>query len=504
MFFDFPSEMKNTAFAAAVLFAFVCGCQSTRNSQWLTPPRGSGGQQFLGQVSADDPFLNALRSAPGMSNPMPDPFAPVQQSALGSNLAIEEAERERIRTLATVARNDVPDYLKPLNPWDGPFANRVRKKNLEQDIIRQAGFEQVSVKTFSNEPEFDWEKEEPKKGFDWSILAPSKSVSRIRDWMGLGPDENKANELMKKGKDILLVNPDLKDKKKNLEAARLFTEAAKKYPDSVLEEDALHLAAECYFFADDYADAFSAYQKLIIKYQHSKYVDNAIHRVFSIAQYWESESEKSRAKFNFSDRSLPQYDTFGFTKKAYETIFIYDPLGPRADDALMALATAYLKRGQYQGDDNYNQAAFYYQRLREEHPSSKHITKAAENELFARTRAYLGAEHPSRTLDEASKLVELTLWQFRNELNSGDKAAILELKESVLAAQAERLWSQGQFFDLKKRNYGSARVYYNMLITEYPQTEFAERARRRMAQIEGLPDSPPIFGLPINPFKAEG
>jgi tetratricopeptide (TPR) repeat protein len=319
--------------------------------------------------------------------------------------------------------------------------------------------------------------------------------------MGLGPDENKANESMKKGKDILLANPDLKDKRKNLEAAKFFTEAAKKYPDSVLEEDALHLAAECYFFADDYSSAFSAYQKLIVKYQHSKHVDSAVNRVFGIALYWESESEKSRSNFNFSDKSLPQYDTFGFAKKGYETIFTYDPLGPRADDALMALATAYLKRGRYQSDDNYNQAAFYYQRLREEHPSSKHIAKAYENELYARTRAYMGAEHPGRTLDEAGKLAELTLWQFRNELDSGDKAAVLELKEGVLAAQAERLWSQGQFFDTKKREYGSAKVYYNRLIAEYPQTEFAEKARNRLAQIEGFPDKPSIFGLPINPFK---
>jgi hypothetical protein len=148
-------------------------------------------------------------------------------------------------------------------------------------------------------------------------------------------------------------------------------------------------------------------------------------------------------------------------------------------------------------------AALYYQRLREDHPSSKHIAKAHENELFARTQAYLGAEHPSRTLNEARKLAEITLWQFGGELDSESKAGLLEIKEGILKKEAERLWSEGQFYDMKKRHYGSARIYYHRLIAEYPQTEFAEKARNRLVQIEGLPDSPAIFGLPINPFKAE-
>jgi outer membrane protein assembly factor BamD (BamD/ComL family) len=497
--------MKNIIFAV-VLLVFVLGCQSTPNSRWLTPPRGHGGK-ILGQTPSDDPFFAALHPAPATPGPALDSFdsfEPVPQSTLVTNPAIEETERERIKTVATTVREGAPDYLKPLNPWDGPFAKRTRSKNHEHDTIRQVGgYEQVSVKAYSDDLEFDWEKEESKKGFDWSVLKPANSISKIRDWMGLGPDENKANEFMKKGREIMLSNSDLKDKKKNLEAAKHFTDAAKKYPDSVLEEDALHLAGECYYFSDDYPSAFNAYQKLVVKYQHSKYMDNAVRRLIKIGRYWELESDKGSSNFNVSDKSLPSYDVFGHAKKAYETIFTYDPLGPVSDDALMALATAYLKRGRYQGDDNFNLAALYYQRLREEHPSSKHIAKAHENELFARTQAYMGAEHPSRTLEEARKLAEITIWQFGGELDCESKASVLEMKESILASEAERLWMTGQFYDMKKRYYGSARLQYNKLIVEYPQTEYAEKARKRLAQIEGLPDTPSIFGLPINPFRAE-
>ena len=503
MFFDFPSKMKNNIFAVATLLVCALGCQTTHNSQWLTPSKGGGGQ-ILGQEPFDDPFLQAMRPSPPVSHLSFDPFAPVQQGAFGSDQAAREAESERIRALATAKRDDAPSYLQPLGPWDGPFANRTRGRTLEQDIIRQTGYSPVAAKTYSREPEFDWEMEEPKKAFDWSFLDPSNSFSRMRDWMGLGPDENKANTSMQKGREILLANPDLSDQKQNLEAAKHFMEAANRFPDSVLEEDALHLAGECFFFADDYSSAFTAYQKLVIKYQHSRHVDNAVRRLLQIGQYWEIEAERTASAFRFSNnRSLPRFDTFGHAKKAYETIFTYDPLGPVSDAALMALATAYLKRGRHQGDDNFNQAAFYYQRLREEHPTSRYIARAYEHELYARTRAYLGPEHPGGTLGEARRLAEVSLWQFRYELDSEDKSNVLEIKERILVKEAERLWSEGQYWDLKKRHYGAARISYNRLIAEYPQTEFAERARRRMEQIEGLPDVPSIFGFPVNPFRAE-
>ena len=501
-FLTFSQKMKNTAFVAAVLLALMSGCQSVHNSHWLTPQKGDRAN-FLGQAPSDDPFLQAQFNAPPVPQQTFDSFAPVQQHAIVAEPAEEKDERERLKTLATTSQSDGPKYLQPLNPWNGPFASRPRTRVFEEEYIQQVHYEQVAGRLYSEEPMFDWEEEEPKKKFDWSVLDPAKSFSRMRDWMGLGPDESKAEESMQQGRAILLSNPDLKDTKKNLEAAKHFTEAARKFPDSVLEEDALHLAAECYFFADDYPNAFAMYQKLVIKYQHSKHIDNAVRRLFKIGRYWELESEKKTSNFNFADNSLPRYDTFGFAKKSYETIFTYDPLGPVSDDALMALATAYLKRGRYQGDDNFNQAAYYYQRLREEHPSSKHIAKAYENELFARTQAYMGAEHPNRTLEEARKLAEIMSRQFSGDLDNEERAHLLQMKEDILDKAAERLWSMGQYYDLKKRYYGSARIHYEQLIAEYPQTEYAERARVRMQQIEGLPDVPSIFGLPINPFKAD-
>jgi outer membrane protein assembly factor BamD (BamD/ComL family) len=195
------------------------------------------------------------------------------------------------------------------------------------------------------------------------------------------------------------------------------------------------------------------------------------------------------SSINVSEKSRPAFDTFGYSRKAYETIFTNDPNGPIADDAVMALATAYLFKGRYQGDDNYNHAAYYYKYLRENYPTSKHIAKAHELELEARSNAYMGAEHSSTTLDEAGKLAEITLKQFDSELEDTEKEDILEMKEDIIRRQAEREWTMGQFYD-KKQYYGTARLYYEKLLDKYPQTDYAEKARARLEQIKNKPDQP--------------
>jgi outer membrane protein assembly factor BamD (BamD/ComL family) len=270
-----------------------------------------------------------------------------------------------------------------------------------------------------------------------------------------------------------------------------------------LEEDALHLAGECYFFGEYYTRAMKSYQKLLIKYQHSKHIDNGVRRLFAIAQYWEQEDRRGVSSVNMTEKSRPTFDTFGYAKKAYETIFINDPNGPISDAAVMALATAYLLKGRYKGDDNFNHAAYYYSFLRENYPLSKYITKAHELELEARTQAYMGAEHSSTTLDEAQKLADITLRQFSSELDENKKEDILEMKEVIIQRQAEREWTMGQFYD-KKQYYGSAKLYYEKLLDKYPQTEYAEKAKVRLEQIQNKPDQPDQLDFLKKIFRPRG
>ena len=68
---------------------------------------------------------------------------------------------------------------------------------------------------------------------------------------------------------------------------------------------------------------------------------------------------------NAYDKTRPWFDTIGHAIKTYENIRLNDPTGPRADDAIMATANIYFRRGRY--DD----ADYHYTLLRKEYPRSE-------------------------------------------------------------------------------------------------------------------------------------
>ena len=449
------------------------------------------------------PPLPPYPALPGLPN---DPLSSRNSVSLEEAARQEAAMQERIRDneLAKKKQQDgTPSYLAPLPDPLGPFASRQSKITTEQDLVRQVSHNgELPPEAYKNQPLYDWEKE--KQEFDWSVLDPVNFFTKVRDLMGMGPDEKKANAAMKAGREILLDNPDLKNKTKSLAAAKEFKTAAWRWPDSVIEEDALHLAAECYFFGEDYYHAMLAYQQLLQKYQHSKYLNNAVKRLFAIAKYWEAEDRRGVSFFNYgymTDKTRPFSDTFGFCKKTYESIYMHDPNGPFSDDAVMALGSAYLAKGCYDGDTNFDYAAEQFKFLRENYPLSKHIAKAHEYELVARNRAYQGPETIGNHLTETGKLADITLQQFGGELD--DKKEIADMKETIIQREAERTWTYAQYYD-KKKYYGSARVYYEQILDRYPQTNFAEKAKERLVQIKDYRDKPSNYELIEKLFKSRG
>jgi len=389
-------------------------------------------------------------------------------------------------------------HLQPLPPYRGPFTNR--HQQLDENAQAPSPFILMgALEPFIPEaPEpivlYDWEIEEQR--FDWSKLDPVHFFTQVRDFMGMGPDERAAREFMRQGREILLSNPDLSDHAKNIQAARLFERAARKWPDSMLEEDALFYAAESYFFADRYTRAALNYETLISKYHSTQHMNTAVRRLFAIGRYWEQLDRESWRPVNVTDRTRPWTDTFGRMKKAYEAIFINDPRGPMSDSAVMALAEAYMARGLRQGDSAFENAAFYYAYLRENYSNSRHIAQAYERELVARKMAYAGKGYDDRSLNQAGRLAERTLLQHAGDPNI-DRDVIRELSNEITNQQAARQWYYGQYWD-RKREFGAARTYYRRIVSDFPTTPFAQMATNRLNEIADRPDEPRGFEQWIN------
>ncbi|MDO4571102.1 MAG: outer membrane protein assembly factor BamD [Planctomycetia bacterium] len=299
--------------------------------------------------------------------------------------------------------------------------------------------------------------------------------------VNLHPNEEAATESFAKGVD-LFDRGDFEASAKELWIATI------RWPDSPLQEDAIFLRAEAFFFANRYSKAQKEYERLLKKYDATRYLDRVSPRLFAIGQYWDKLDQANNYSAvvpNLHDKTRPTFSTFAEAIKAYKTITMHDPSGLWADHALMAAGNANYIRGEFV------EASHCYDDLIKFHPQSRHLQAACELNLAAKLHMYEGPMYDDQPLNEADQLAERILSQFDSQLGPR-KDEIIETRNRIVDARAERDIAFAQFYE-SKRQYASARFYYLQTMNTYPQTIAAQVARERYEKILEYPAEPPDY-----------
>jgi len=315
--------------------------------------------------------------------------------------------------------------------------------------------------------------------WDISQLAPDVTWKKFKEAIGWGADQRLAREAYDKG--LALFNAKNYD-----EAAKEFYTATWRWPDSTMEEDAMFLMGESYFFADHYGQSQDTFSNLLKKHDNTRYLDTVVARLFAIGTYWEQLDLKSHhwpMTPNASDRTQPWFDTFGNALACYGAVWLHDPTGPLADAALMRVANAHFRRGEWE------EAADHYDMLRKNHPKSKYQKDAHLRELQAKMQIYQGPKYSVIALNDAQEIADQTLKQFPGQLGE-DERRVRDARAILFEQRAEREWVMAQYYD-NKSEFRAAREYYKVLLDKYSHTSFAERARKRVQEIQNEPDEPP-------------
>jgi outer membrane protein assembly factor BamD (BamD/ComL family) len=318
-------------------------------------------------------------------------------------------------------------------------------------------------------------------GFTLESLAPANVYKSLKAAAGYGPNEEVARKAYEEGIELFR-------QQRYEQAAGKFATAADRWPDSSLEEDALFMLAESYFFSDQYPKALENYEQLLKKHEYSRYLDRAVSREFAIGRYWEKLNEREphwRITPNFTDKQRPWFDTWGNALKAYEHVRMNDPTGPLADDSIMAAGNAYFLSGRFED------AAFQYDILRKDYPKSEHQLKAHLLAMEAKQQIYQGPMYDGTALKEAGEVADQTLIRFGDSLGR-DRDRVVEAKNRIVELRAEREWALGQYWD-RKACYAAARIHYQAVIDDFPQTLAAQRAQERLEQIRTFPAEPPNY-----------
>lgn len=275
-------------------------------------------------------------------------------------------------------------------------------------------------------------------------------------------------------------------------AAENYGKAADNWRSSGLEQDALLMAAEAHFFAEDYYRSENLYARLIKEYPRNPYLDHVDSRRFEIADYWIKHDEESHKPFfmvNFVDYKFPWNDTGGNGRRVLEKMRLDNPTGKISDDATMRLAVQDYSKG------NFEDAADTFADLRMTYPDSEHQFNAQFLELQSLLASYQGPRYSAIPIVDAEKRIKQLATQFPVESEKRRKE-LQEAYAEVRFRKAERIWNQATYRKDRQEN-GSAKFHYRKIVEEYSDTPFAEEAQQELAKLEGKPEDPPQRFKPL-------
>lgn len=318
---------------------------------------------------------------------------------------------------------------------------------------------------------------------------PGKLTESIQKATGTAADSELARSLYGEGEVLFRKASQAQGSERAagfVEAARKYQAAARKWPDSALEEDARFMVGECYFFADEYPEANEAFELLLKDYPHTRHLDRTEARRFAIAQYWLQQYEEQQLgslSLNMTDKTRPAFDTFAHALRVLNKIRLDDPTGKLADDATLAAGNAQFKAGRFIEADE------FFTDLRKAYPTSEHQFVAHLLSVKAKLESYQGPDYSGDVLDQAEELIKQIRRQFPTEAEK-EREFLARAYGEIRHQKAEREWWMGRYYD-RRYQYRAARQHYQKILDEYADTAYQEQAAERVAALAGKPPRPP-------------
>lgn len=315
---------------------------------------------------------------------------------------------------------------------------------------------------------------------------------------------------------VKLLKPLTKRKQSFLQKARFWNvEPEYREDHNRVREDSMYLLAESYFKQERFSDAKEYYELLLKEYPSTRHLNTSTKRLFAISRTWLGfpefatsddvtpvNLENPRATPvpkkqkpphsavlvpNLTDKSRPAFDTPGNALDALKAIWMYDPRGPLADDAIMMTASHYVRVGNYQEADR------YFSMLREEYPNSPHLQTSFVLGSHVKLMSYQGAGYDEKQLEDARQLKESTLRLFPN---LPEKDRLKDELVKIEEARAQRLWELVELYG-RKRMPKAQIIYAEELLQTYPKSSYAPDARELLAKLRAPVVEKPSVGTRV-------
>jgi outer membrane protein assembly factor BamD len=261
-------------------------------------------------------------------------------------------------------------------------------------------------------------------------------------------------------------------------AIKAYSTIARRYPNSIYAPEALYRSARLRLARKEYTKAFDDFQSVLSRYPNTKKFNDIVGEQYRIASAL-LDGARGRILFGL----LP-----GFTQREkaiayFETILANAPYSDYAPLSLMNIAMAHKRL------DNTIDALDALDRMINNYPQSL-LAPDAYLQL-AQTHASLvdGPYYDQANTNEAITYYEDFMILFPGDTNIAVAEKGLDSMKKMLAESKMKI---ADFYFYRRDNFKAARIFYNEAITAYPESEIAQRAKARLADVEAKSSGKPV------------
>jgi len=251
------------------------------------------------------------------------------------------------------------------------------------------------------------------------------------------------------------------------EAKREFRKLLKAYPKSAEAAESQYYLGLTEEAQDKLYEAYQAYQKVIDKYPFSERIQEVIEREYKIAEKFMS-GEKRKALGVTLPVENPAIEIFG---KVVENS-TYGPLAPQAQYKLGLVLKGLLRY--YEAEEEFNKVVSRY-------PDSEWASAAKFQIASCRSSLSKGSAYDQGAAQEAKERFEEFVKEHPDAVLSLDAEKNIS---NIREKEAEANYNIAVFYE-KQKAFDSAKIYYNDIINNYPNSTWASQAAVKLQVMEG-------------------
>ena len=298
--------------------------------------------------------------------------------------------------------------------------------------------------------------------------SPAPLIYRADEgWTYEKPGEDKGWEKMR-AEDQLAVAQEAFDHSKYSLAAKAAKRVVSKWPFSDFAPQAQYLVGRCYEEEGKDEVAFNYYQKLLEKYPKMTNAEEVLERQYVIATKFLN--GKWRKLWGY----IPIPPSTDKTIEMYQKVIKNAPYSDVAPQAQMKIGAAREKQKEYE------KAVKAYETAADKYSERE---KVAADAMFKAGLANLKQSKTAEYDQNAATEAISAFTDFKALYPDDKRVPEAEQKvEELKTEQARGAFAIAKFY-AKQKKWKAAQIYYNEAITKDPSSEYANEARRRIADL---------------------